>query len=83
MKKAAPLHHLSMAKTPWEEISIDIIGLLPRSEDKDAILVIVDQFSKMIRLMTTTSSISSGKIARIYQDNIWKIHGIPKRIISN
>jgi len=42
MKKAVPLHPLPIPKTPWEEISIDIIGPLPRSEDKDAILVVMD-----------------------------------------
>jgi len=83
MKKAAPLHPLPISKTPWEEISIDVIGPLLRSEDKDAILVVVDRFSKMIRLMATTTSISSSEVARIYRDNIWKIHGIPKKIISN
>jgi len=56
---------------------------LLRSEDKDAILVVVDQFFKMIRLVATMTSISSDKVVRIYQDNIWKIHGIPKKIISN
>jgi len=83
MKKAAPLYPLSTPKTLWEEISIDIIGPLPRSEDKDAILVVVDRFSKMIRLMATTTSISSSKVARIYWDDIWKIHSIPKKIISD
>ena len=83
MKKAVSLHFLSTPKTPQEEISIDIIGLLPRSENKDAILVVMDQFSKMIRLMVTTTSISLSEVARIYQDDIWKIHGIPKKIISN
>ena len=83
MKKAAPLHPLPTSKTPWEEISIDVIGPLSRSEDKDATLVVVDRFSKMIRLMATTTSISSSEVARIYRDNIWKIHGIPKKIISN
>jgi len=42
MKKAVLLYLLSMPKIPWEEISIDIIEPLPRSEGKDAILVIVD-----------------------------------------
>jgi len=83
MKKAASLHLLPTPKTLWEEISIDVIGPLPRSKDKDAILVVVDRFSKMIRPMATTISISLSKIARIYWDNIWKIHGIPKKIISN
>ena len=83
MKKAALLYPLPTPKTLWEEISIDIIGPLPRSEDKDAILVVVDRFSKMIRLMATTTSISSSKVARIYWDDIWKIHSIPKKIISD
>jgi len=83
MKKATPLHPLPIPKTPWEEISIDVIGPLPRLEDKDAILVVVDRFSKMIRLIATTTSISSSKVARIYQDDIWKIYGIPKKIISD
>jgi len=42
MKKAAPLHPLLTPKILWEEISIDVIGPLPRSSDKDAILVVVD-----------------------------------------
>jgi len=37
----------------------------------------------MIRLMTTMTSISSSEVARIYQDDIWKIHSIPKKIISD
>jgi len=37
----------------------------------------------MIRLIATTTSISLSEVARIYQDNIWKIHSIPKKIISN
>ena len=83
IKKATPLHPLPIPKTPWEEISIDVIEPLPRLEDKDAILVVVDRFSKMIRLIATTTSISSSKVARIYQDDIWKIYGIPKKIISD
>jgi len=37
----------------------------------------------MIKLIATTTSISSSEVARIYRDDIWKIHGIPKRIISD
>ena len=70
MKKVASLHLLPIPKTPWEEISIDIIGPLPRSEDKDAILVVMDRFSKMIKLIATTTSISSSEVARIYQNDI-------------
>jgi len=31
----------------------------------------------------TTTNISSERITKIYRDNIWKLHGIPKKILSN
>ena len=46
-------------------------------------MVIVDQFTKMIRLKVTTTTVSSEKIAKIYRDNIWKIHRILKKILNN
>ena len=48
MKKAGELHHLKIPEGPWKDISIDIIGPLPKSDGKDAIIVIMDQFTKMI-----------------------------------
>jgi len=49
----------------------------------NVIVVIVDQFTKIIRLKVTTISISSEEIAKIYRDNIWKLHGISRKILSN
>jgi len=49
----------------------------------DAIVVIVDRFMKMIRLKATTTNISSEEIAEIYWDKIWKLHGIPRKILSD
>jgi len=37
----------------------------------------------MIQLKATTTNISSERIAKIYRDNIWKLHGIPKKILSD
>jgi len=56
---------------------------LPRSNEMDAILVIVDRFTKMIRLKAMTTNLSSEGVAKIYRDEIWKIHGISKTILSN
>ena len=42
LKKAGELHPLEIPEELWQEISIDIIGLLPKSKDKDVIIVIVD-----------------------------------------
>ena len=44
IKKARQLHLLQIPDGPWQEISINIIGPLPRSNDKNAIVIIVNQF---------------------------------------
>jgi len=38
---------------------------------------------KMIRLKATTTNISSKEIAKIYRDKIWKLHGVPRTILSD
>ena len=83
MKKAGELHSLKILEGLWQEISIVIIGPLPKSNRKDAIVVIVDQFIKMIWLKATTMNISSEEIAKIYCDEIWKLHRIPRTILSD
>ena len=46
-------------------------------------MVIVDRFTKIIRLKATMTNISLKGIAKIYQDEIWKLHGIPRKILNN
>ena len=38
MKKARKLHLLEISEGLWQEISINIVGLLPRSKNKNAIV---------------------------------------------
>ena len=82
-RKHGELHSLEIPQGLWQEISIDIIGLLPKSNGKDAIVIIVDRFIKIIRLKATTTNISSKEIVKIYQNKIRKLHGIPRKILSN
>ena len=42
------LHLLDIPQRLWQEISINIIGPLSKSNGMDAIVVIVDRFTKMI-----------------------------------
>jgi len=37
----------------------------------------------MIRLKATTMNILLEGIAKIYRDKIWKLHGIPRKILSD
>jgi len=82
-RKTGELHPLEISQGPWQEISIDIIGPLPKSNGMDAIAIIVNRFMKMIRLKATTTNISLEEIAKIYRDDIWKLHGIPRKILSD
>jgi len=46
-------------------------------------VVIVNQFTKMIQLKITTMNILSKKIAKIYQDKIWKLHRVSQKILND
>ena len=37
----------------------------------------------MIHLKTTTTNVSLEGIAKIYSNDIWKLHRIPRKILSN
>ena len=49
----------------------------------DAIVVIVDQFTKMIHLRATITNISSEEIVKIYRNDIWKLHRVSRKILSD
>ena len=61
----------------------DIIGPLSKSNRKDAIVVIIDRFTKIIRLKATITNVFSEEIAKIYWDEIWKIYGVLRKILSD
>ena len=82
-RKAGELHLLEIPQGPWQEISIDIIGPLPKSNRMDVIVIIANQFMKIIRLKATMTNISSKGITKIYRDNIWKLHGVSRKILSD
>jgi len=66
---------VNSSKTILKEILSKVYynRLLPRSKDKNIIIVIVDWFTKIIRLKTTTVAVLLGKIARIYRDNMLQL----------
>ena len=78
-----PLHPNEIPSSPWEIISIDLIGPLPQFEGKNAILVIIDRFSKMIYLFPVMDTITSKGVATIFRNSIFKLHGTPRKVISD
>ncbi|SJL16146.1 uncharacterized protein ARMOST_19665 [Armillaria ostoyae] len=57
--KAAPLHPNAIPTKPWTHISVDMVTGLPDSNGHDALLVIVDRFSKAIILVPCNVELSA------------------------
>jgi len=73
----------SIPKKPWAHISADFITKLPLAQGYDSILVVVDRLTKMAHFIPTTEKTSAEGLARLFRDNVWKLHGLPKSIISD
>jgi len=71
----------SIPEKPWTHILADFITKLPLAQRYDAILVVVDQLTKIVHFIPTTERTSAKGLARLFRDNVWKLHGLPKSII--
>jgi len=67
----------------WSHISADFITKLPLAQRYNAILVVCNHFSKMAYFIATTEKTSAEGLARLFQDHVWKLHGLPESIISD
>jgi len=56
---------------------------LPLAQGYDLILVVVDKLMKMVYFIPTTEKTSAEGLARLFRDNVWKLYGLPKSIISD
>ena len=81
---AGLLQPLPIPQQPWEQVSMDFITQLPRTKAGfDAIVVFVDTFSKMVHFVPTKTTATAPDTARIFFDQIFKLHGLPKSIVSD
>jgi hypothetical protein len=68
----------------WDQVTMDLITQLPPTKDgHDAIVVIVDKYSKMIHCVPTTTTVNAPQLARLFFDEIVRHHGVPSSIISD
>jgi len=73
----------SIPEKAWTHISADFITKLPLAQGYNTILVVVDRFTKMAHFVPTTERTSAEGLARLFRDNIWKLHRLPDSIISD
>jgi hypothetical protein len=60
------------------------INGLPRTpRDNDLILVIVDHLTKVTHFISVRTTYGRNELVKLYIDNILKLHGVPKSIVSD
>ena len=77
---------LKLSKIPkklWTHLTVDFITKLLVVARKDVILVVCDRLSKMAHFVATTEETSAEGLARLFRDNIWKLHGLLESIMSD
>ena len=60
-----------------------VLGLPHTFRKHDSILVFVDRFSKMAHFLPCSKTSNTFKIAKLYFDEIFKLYGLPKTIVSD
>jgi len=68
---------------PWTHISVDFITKLPMVAGKDTILVVCDRLSKMMHFVATMKGTLAEGLARLFRDNVWRLHGLLESVVSD
>jgi len=71
----------SIPEKPWTHILADFITKLPLAQGYDSILVVVDRLTKMVHFIPTTEKTLAEGLARLFRDNVWKLHRLLESII--
>ena len=64
-------------------ISVDFVTKLLIVVGKDAILVVCDRLSKMMHFVVTIEGTLVKGLARLFRDNVWRLHGLLESVVSD
>ena len=83
-KPAGLLQSLPIPEWKWEHIAMDLVVGLPKTlKGQNAIWVIVDRLTKSAHFLAIKVTDSLEKLAKLYIDEIVRLHGIPVSIVSD
>ena len=67
----------------WQDITMDFIEGLPKSEGYSVILVVVDRLTKYAHFIAIKHPYTAASIAKTFMENVVKLHGMPKSIVTD
>ena len=77
------LHPLWIPDLQWDTLSIDFIMELPLSSRHNAAMTVVDSVSKWAHFILMHTTVTVEGAARLFLHQVWKLHSLPKCIISD
>jgi len=77
------LNPLPVPSKRWSSVTMDFMTDLPPCLGYNAIMVVVDRFTKMAHYMPCTKDVTAEDVAMLFVQNVYRLHGMPEHVISD
>ncbi|KAK9401689.1 hypothetical protein NXF25_010045 [Crotalus adamanteus] len=77
------LQQVSDPDRPWQDLGMDFIVDLPNVRGYTVIWTVVDLFSKQAHFIPCKGLPSAKRLAKLFIQHIYRLHGAPRRVISD
>nr|XP_020152320.1 uncharacterized protein LOC109737602 [Aegilops tauschii subsp. strangulata] len=77
------LQPLPIPQQPWEMITMDFVEGLPQSGKFNCLWVIVDKRTKFAHFLPLKHPYTAAKVALLYMNSVYRIHGFPGAIVAD
>ena len=80
---AGLLQPLPIPERPWVVVIMDFVEGLPKSQMKEVVMVVVYKFTKFVHFVALSHPYTTSKVAALYMQHVFKLHGMPTTIVSD
>lgn len=77
------LEPLPTPDAAWQMVTMDFVEGLPTSGSANSIMVVVDKFTRFAHFIPLHHPFTAAKVAAAYLNNVFKLHSLPKIMVSD